>query len=97
MYCPFGRVCPPLKRQEQNHRGDIELVNKVSSHDDHADAETRFTDMDMAVLSSIGVFAGIVACNVFLHQKVVELTMVYSLTGLAHRLYFNHTFLTVVC
>jgi diguanylate cyclase (GGDEF)-like protein len=85
-------VCVPLLNGRNRIIGVIELINKVASTPDTSDVEERFTNIDMAILSSIGVFTGIAAENAFLHQKVVELAMIDSLTGLNNRLCFSEAF-----
>lgn len=79
-------VSVPLLNGDQQVIGVIELINKVGAGDDF------FTPEDMAILSAIGVFAGIGAEKAFLHQRVKELAMTDPLTGLGNRLYFNDTF-----
>ncbi len=79
-------VSVPLLNGDQQVIGVIELINKVGAGDD------LFTPEDMAILSAIGVFAGIGAEKAFLHQRVKELAMTDPLTGLGNRLYFNDTF-----
>jgi diguanylate cyclase (GGDEF)-like protein len=85
-------VCVPLLNGRNKIIGVIELINKIPSRQGSSGADERFTDMDMALLSSIGVFTGIAAENAFLHQKVVDMAMIDSLTGLNNRLYFNQAF-----
>lgn len=90
-------VCVPLLNGNNRIVGAIELINKVApstmaSGEGTIPASTAFTEMDMAILSSIGVFTGIAAENAFLHQKVRELASIDSLTGLNNRHYFNEQF-----
>lgn len=85
-------VCVPLLNGRNRIIGVIELINKISPKQGTSGTDERFTDIDMAILSSIGVFTGIAAENAFLHQKVVDLAMIDSLTGLNNRLYFNEAF-----
>ena len=85
-------VCVPLLNGKNQVIGVIELINKLSSGQADSDGKETFTEMEMAILSSIGVFTGIAAENAFLHQKVVDLAMIDSLTGLNNRLYFNEVF-----
>ncbi len=85
-------VCVPLLNGKNQVIGVIELINKLSSGQADSDEKETFTEMEMAILSSIGVFTGIAAENAFLHQKVVDLAMIDSLTGLNNRLYFNEVF-----
>jgi len=85
-------VCVPLLNGKNQAIGVIELINKLSSGQTDSGGKETFTEMEMAILSSIGVFTGIAAENAFLHQKVVELAMIDSLTGLNNRLYFNEVF-----
>ena len=80
-------VCVPLLNGKNRVVGVIELINKLTS-----DSEGVFTEMDMAILSSIGVFTGIAVENAFLYQKIIELAMIDSLTGINNRHYFNETF-----
>ena len=90
-------VCVPLLNGNNRVVGAIELINKVApssmaTGEGTIPASTAFTEMDMAILSSIGVFTGIAAENAFLHQKVRELASIDSLTGLNNRHYFNEQF-----
>lgn len=79
-------VCVPLLDGKNRVVGVIELINKLTEE------KGFFTEMDMAILSSVGVFTGIAIENAFLHQKIVELAMIDSLTGINNRHYFNKTF-----
>lgn len=79
-------VCVPLLDGKNRVVGVIELINKLTEE------KGFFTEMDMAILSSVGVFTGIAIENAFLHQKIVELAMIDSLTGINNRHYFNETF-----
>jgi diguanylate cyclase (GGDEF)-like protein len=85
-------VCVPLLNGKNKIIGVIELINKIPSRQGASGSDESFTDIDMAILSSIGVFTGIAAENAFLHQKVVDMAMIDSLTGLNNRLYFNQAF-----
>lgn len=90
-------VCVPLLNGNNRIVGAIELINKVApstmaSGEGTIPASTAFTEMDMAILSSIGVFTGIAAENAFLHQKVRELASIDPLTGINNRHYFNEQF-----
>ena len=90
-------VCVPLLNGNNRVVGAIELINKIApssmaSGEGTIPTSTAFTEMDMAILSSIGVFTGIAAENAFLHQKVRELASIDSLTGLNNRHYFNEQF-----
>ncbi|MBW2307467.1 MAG: sensor domain-containing diguanylate cyclase [Deltaproteobacteria bacterium] len=90
-------VCVPLLTGKNRVVGAIELINKIAPGSDSAIEETdskveAFTEMDMLLLSSIGVFTGIAVENAFLYQKVHELAMIDSLTGLNNRHYFNEVF-----
>ena len=79
-------ICVPLLDSDKQVIGVIELINKVDGGPDF------FSQEEMAILSAIGVFAGIGAENAFLHQKVNDLAMTDTLTGLGNRLYFNDVF-----
>ena len=79
-------VCVPLLDGKNRVVGVVELINRLT------EGKGFFTEMDMAILSSIGVFTGIAIENAFLHQKIVELAMIDSLTGINNRHYFNETF-----
>ncbi|MDO9528739.1 MAG: sensor domain-containing diguanylate cyclase [Syntrophales bacterium] len=85
-------VCVPLVDGKNRIVGVIELINKLTSELVTSDSGGVFTEMDMAILSSIGIFTGIAIENAFLHQKIVELAMIDSLTGVNTRHYFNETF-----
>lgn len=95
-------VCVPLLNGKNQVVGAIELINKIAPKSKYSDsgspiagitsAAESFTEMDMAILSSIGAFTGIAAENAFLHQKVKELAMIDSLTGINNRHYFNEIF-----
>lgn len=89
-------ICVPLLNGKNQTVGVIELVNKISSESTAPDLGSSdneiFTEMDMSILSAIGVFTGIAAENAFLYQKVVDLAMLDSLTGLYNRHYFNEVF-----
>lgn len=90
-------VCVPLLNGNNRVVGAIELINKIApsstaSGEGTIPTSTAFTERDMAILSSIGVFTGIAAENAFLHQKVRELASIDSLTGLNNRHYFNEQF-----
>lgn len=85
-------VCVPLVDGKNRIVGVIELINKLTSELVTSDSDGVFTEVDMAILSSIGVFTGIAIENAFLHQKIVELAMVDSLTGINNRHYFNERF-----
>ena len=79
-------ICVPLLDSEKQVIGVIELINKLDGE------QAEFSQEEMAILSAIGVFAGIGAENAFLHQKVKDLAMSDPLTGLGNRLYFNDVF-----
>lgn len=90
-------VCVPLLNGNNKVIGAIELINKIRpAADDKGKPTTSegepFTELDMAILSSIASFTGIAAENAFLHEKVRELAMVDSLTGLSNRHYFNEVY-----
>jgi diguanylate cyclase (GGDEF)-like protein len=95
-------ICVPLLNGNNCVVGVIELINKImpppAPTDPHfstietAATNSVFTEMDMAILSSIGIFTGIALENAFLHQKVRELALIDSLTGLNNRHYFNEEF-----
>jgi len=95
-------VCVPLLNGSNRVVGVIELINKIlppkTALSDSADGEDLtndsgiFTEMDMEILASIGVFSGIAAENAFLHQKVKELAMIDPLTGVYNRHFFNEMF-----
>ncbi|MBI9075955.1 MAG: sensor domain-containing diguanylate cyclase [Desulfatibacillum sp.] len=82
-------VCVPLLNGSNKVVGAIELINKLSPTGKEDNGLQGFTRTDMEILSSIGAFTGIAAENAFLHQRVRELAMVDSLTGINNRLYFN--------
>jgi diguanylate cyclase (GGDEF)-like protein len=92
-------VCVPLVNGNNRVIGVIELINKIAPAPEGAGPESPpvysgerdipFTAMDVEVLSAIGVFTGIAAENAFLHQKVKDLAMIDSLTGIYNRHYFN--------
>lgn len=82
-------VCAPLINGGNRVVGVIELINKITPG---PDGEHSFNSLDMAVLSAIGSFTGIAIENAFLYQKVRELAMIDSLTGLNNRQYFNDVF-----
>ncbi len=83
-------VCVPIVNGKNQVIGAIELINEISP--DRLAMGTGDIFTDMALLSSIGVFTGIAAENAFLHQKIVDLAMIDSLTDLNNRLYFNEIF-----
>jgi len=83
-------VCVPVLNGRNQVIGAIELINEISP--DRPAMGTGDIYTDVALLSSIGVFTGIAAENAFLHQKIVDLAMVDSLTDLNNRLYFNEIF-----
>ncbi|MDA8163583.1 MAG: sensor domain-containing diguanylate cyclase [Desulfobacteraceae bacterium] len=90
-------VCVPLLNGTNKVIGAIELINKIRPATDAQGRPTTsegepFTELDMAILSSIASFTGIAAENAFLHEKVRELAMVDSLTGLSNRHYFNEVY-----
>ena len=96
----YSVICVPLLNGQNKVVGAIELVNKiivpsssklVSSGHTKAiiPAYENFTETDMEILSSIGIFTGIAVENAFLYKKVEELAMVDSLTGINNRNYFN--------
>lgn len=94
-------VCVPILDRNNRVMGVIELINKIapqskssgSSHTKTADTTVdAFTPMDMMILSSIGAFTGIAVENAMLHQKVSELALIDSLTGINNRHYFNEMF-----
>lgn len=92
-------VCVPLLNGQNKVVGAIELINKIvppsvrsasgSSAKEIIPTSETFTETDMKILSSIGMFTGVAAENAFLYQKVKELAMVDSLTGIKNRYYFN--------
>jgi len=92
-------ICVPLLNGQNKVIGAIELINKIvppSSKlmfDTDAKAviptDENFTQTDMKILSSIGIFTGVAIENAFLYKKVEELAMVDSLTGINNRYYFN--------
>ena len=62
-------VCVPLLNGNNRIVGAIELINKIApssmaSGEGTIPTSTAFIEMDMAILSSIGVFTGIAAENV---------------------------------
>lgn len=83
-------VCVPILNGKNQVIGAIELINEISPKRPAMGTGDIVTDV--ALLSSIGVFTGIAAENAFLHQKIVDLAMIDSLTGLNNRLYFNEVF-----
>lgn len=90
-------VCAPILNGNNRVVGAIELINKIppssmTFSEGTIPTSTAFTEMDMAILSSIGVFTGIAAENAFLHQKVKGLASIDPLTGLNNRHYFNEKF-----
>ncbi len=95
-------VCVPLLTGKNRVVGTIELINKITPVPTSAGSDSTitgtaqnvetFTEMDMLLLSSIGVFTGIAVENAFLYQKVHELAMIDSLTGIYNRHYFNEIF-----
>ncbi|ACL04126.1 diguanylate cyclase with GAF sensor [Desulfatibacillum aliphaticivorans] len=82
-------VCVPLVNGGNKVVGAIELINKLSPEGKGDDGLQSFTQEDMEILNSIGAFTGIAAENAFLHQRVREMAMIDSLTGINNRLYFN--------
>lgn len=92
-------VCVPLVNANNRVIGVIELVNKIAPPPGGAgpgsppvyygERDVPFSEVDVEILSAIGVFTGIAAENAFLHQKVKDLAMVDSLTGIYNRHYFN--------
>jgi diguanylate cyclase (GGDEF)-like protein len=92
-------VCVPLVNQNSRVIGVIELINKIAPPLEGAEpgappvysgeGDLPFSEMDVEILSAIGVFTGIAAENAFLHQKVKDLARVDSLTGIYNRHYFN--------
>ena len=82
-------VCVPLLNGGNKVVGAIELINKLSPQGKGDDGLQSFTHGDMEILSSIGAFTGIAAENAFLHQRVRDMAMIDSLTGINNRLYFN--------
>lgn len=92
-------VCVPLLNGQNKVVGAIELINKIVPPSlksvsgplakEIIPTSENFTKIDMKILSSIGAFTGIAIENAFLYQKVKELAMVDSLTGINNRYYFN--------
>ena len=92
-------VCVPLLNGNNRVIGAIELINKIvppsvkfnsrAGATEVIPSEETFTQSDMMLLMAIGTFTGIAAENAFLHQKVKELSMIDSLTGINNRHYFN--------
>ncbi|MEZ5583310.1 MAG: sensor domain-containing diguanylate cyclase [Candidatus Competibacteraceae bacterium] len=92
-------ICVPVLNGSNCVVGAIELINKIvppsaktalgDSAQEIMPSEDSFTETDMKILSAIGAFTGIAAENAFLHQKVKELAMIDSLTGINNRHYFN--------
>ncbi len=94
-------ICVPLLNGKNRVIGAIELINKILPPSLQSvkgcctagicpTCET-FTETDMKILAAVGVFTGIAAENAFLHQKVKELAMTDSLTGISNRLCFQET------
>ena len=92
-------VCVPLLNGKNRVVGAIELINKIQPPSlKSAQGESpilvcpsceTFTETDMKILAAIGAFTGIAAENAFLHQKVKELAMTDSLTGISNRMSFQ--------
>ena len=92
-------VCVPLVDGRNQVVGAIELINKIvppsakTSSGAHAEeilpSCKTFTQTDMKILSSIGSFTGIAIENARLHQKVQEMALTDSLTGINNRCCFN--------
>ncbi len=92
-------VCVPLLNAKNRVVGAIELVNRIlppslkSAHGECTEGVcpscNTFTEADMKILAAIGAFTGIAAENAFLHQKVKELALIDSLTGISNRLSFQ--------
>jgi len=92
-------VCVPMVNANNRVIGVIELINKITPPPHGArpesppvysgEGDVPFSEADVEVLSAIGVFTGIAAENAFLHQKVKDLAMIDSLTGVYNRHYFN--------
>jgi len=92
-------VCVPLVNANNRVIGVIELINKIAPPPEGADPasppvycgehDVPFSQRDVEILSAIGVFTGIASENAFLHQKVRDLAMIDSLTGICNRHYFN--------
>ncbi len=92
-------VCVPLVNANNRVIGVIELINKIAPPPEGADPKSppvysgerdiQFSALDVEILSAIGVFTGIASENAFLHQKVKDLAMIDSLTGIYNRHYFN--------
>lgn len=90
-------VCVPLLNGKNQVVGVIELINKIIDDDSSGNPGSIndngvFTEDDMELLASIGVFTGIAAENAFLYEKVRELAMIDPLTGVYNRHYFNEMF-----
>ena len=89
-------VCVPLLNGSNRVVGVIELINRflpMGQRPEKGDADIGvFTETDMEILASIGVFTGIAAENAFLHQRIKELAIVDPLTGVFNRHYFNEIF-----
>ncbi len=90
-------ICVPLLNGKNKVIGAIELINKISTTTNATNNATPstnncFTKLDLAILSSIGAFTGVAAENAFLHERIKELAMIDSLTGLNNRHYFNEQF-----
>ena len=92
-------ICVPLLNGQNKVIGAIELINKIVPPSSKLMFDTdakaviptneNFTQTDMKILSSIGIFTGVAVENAFLYKKVEELAMVDSLTGINNRYYFN--------
>ena len=92
-------ICVPLLNGQTKVIGAIELIYKIVPPSSKLMFDTdakaviptneNFTQTDMKILSSIGIFTGVAVENAFLYKKVEELAMVDSLTGINNRYYFN--------
>ncbi|QTA81924.1 GGDEF and GAF domains-containing protein [Desulfonema limicola] len=92
-------ICVPLLNGKNKVVGAIELINKIVPPSvksvsgleakEISPSKATFTKMDMKILSAIGAFTGIAAENAFLHQKIKELAMIDSLTGINNRHFFD--------
>ncbi|NOY68972.1 MAG: sensor domain-containing diguanylate cyclase [Deltaproteobacteria bacterium] len=89
-------VCVPLLNGSNRVVGVIELINRFLPPGEMPECGDLdigvFTETDMEILGSIGVFTGIAAENAFLHQRVKELAIIDPLTGVYNRHYFNEIF-----
>jgi len=87
-FLTYSVIAVPIVNAKNNVIGVIELVNKIDKSNGNLE---NFTEKDMKILCTIAAFTGIAVENAFFCEKIKNIALVDSLTGIYNRHYFNET------